>query len=170
MQQRRKASCSCHDTWILTDAASILVARDVADVVVAIFDAPMPPNDVSPLAGTQPSGRGDIGGDLAAAVPHAGCGAAQPGLSGDTDYGLDEGTPLGLGQGIACGKDFDGPMFLSGAALVLRRCGVGGGAPGGDAGDGVRQLCLVVLELDEEMVAGGQGGCEGFFGRAWHRE
>jgi hypothetical protein len=102
-------------------------------------------------------------------VPHAGGGTAQPSAAGDADDGLDEGAPLGLGQDTASGKDFDAAMLLSGAAVVLRRCGVGGGVPGGDAGDGVRQLGLVVFELDEQMVARGQGGCERFFGRAWHR-
>jgi hypothetical protein len=47
----RKASGSCHDTWVVADAAAILAARDVADIMVAVFYAPMPANDVRPLAG-----------------------------------------------------------------------------------------------------------------------
>ena len=165
----RKAAGSCHDTWVVADAAAILAARDVADIVVAVFDAPMPANDVRPLACVEPSGRRDVGGDLTSLVPTAGGGTAQPGAAGDADDGLDEAAPLGLGQDTANGKDLDASMLLSGAAVILRRCGVGWGVVGCVAGDGFSQLGLVVFELDEQMVACRQGGCEGFFGRAWHR-
>jgi hypothetical protein len=46
-----EASGSCHDSWVVADAAAILAARDVADIVVSVFYSPMPANDVRPLAG-----------------------------------------------------------------------------------------------------------------------
>jgi hypothetical protein len=30
-------------------------------------------------------------------------------------------------------------------------------------------LGLIAFKLDQEVIPGGQGCCEGFFGRAWHR-
>jgi hypothetical protein len=108
-------------------------------------------------------------GDLATLIPHAGGGAAQPGVAGDADDGLDEGGPLGLGQGVADGKDFDGAILLTGSAFVLRRGGVGGCVLGGDGADGVRQVCLVVFELDQQMVPRSQCRGKCFFGRAWRR-
>jgi len=102
-------------------------------------------------------------------VPHAGGGAAQPGVPGDAYDGLDEGRPPGLGQGLADMKDFDGAFLLSRSAFVLRRPGVGRGVSCGEGTDGVRQVGLVVFELDQQVVPRGQGDCKCFFERAWRR-
>ncbi len=114
-----EASGCGHDAWIVADTTAILVTGDVADIVVAVFDAPMAPYDVGPCAGTQSFGGCDVMGDLAALIPQAGGGAAQPGVTGDADDGFDEGSPLGPGQAGADGKDFDSASFLSGSAFVL---------------------------------------------------
>ena len=164
-----EASRSGHDAGVVADAAAILVAGHVTDIVVAVFDAPMAPNDVGPCAGAQSVGGGDVIGDLAALIPQAGGRTAHPGVAGDANNGLDEGGPLGLGQGLADRKDLGGAMLLSGPAFGLRRGGVGGGVLGGNGADSVRQPGLVVFELDQQMVARGQGGGECFFGRAWRQ-
>src|SRR5271163_4163142 len=52
-----EAAGSGHNARVVADAAAILVAGDVADIVVAVFDAPMPTNDVGPCAGGQSGGR-----------------------------------------------------------------------------------------------------------------
>lgn len=90
-------------------------------------------------------------------------------MSGDADDGLDEGGPLGLGQGFADGKDLDGAVFLARSAVVLGGRGIDRVLGCGDGLDGVRQIGLIVLDLDQQMVARGQGGGECFFGRAWRR-
>jgi hypothetical protein len=46
-------------------------------------------------------------------------------VAGDADDGLDEGLPLGGGQGIADGKDLNGAVLLAGASGVARECGFG---------------------------------------------
>ncbi len=51
-----EASCSGDDAWIVTDAAAILVAGDIANIMVAVFDAPMAANDVGPCAGRKTFG------------------------------------------------------------------------------------------------------------------
>ena len=103
------------DAGIISNAAAILVGGDVADVVVAVFDAPVASDDVGPCAGLQ-AGGGDVAGDLAALIPHAGGGTAQPGAAGDADDGADEGCPLGFGQGLADGKDLDAAPLVAGSA------------------------------------------------------
>ena len=90
---------------------------------------PMAPNDVGPCAGAQSVSGGEVVGDLAALIPQAGGRTAQPGVAGDADDGLDEGGPLGLGQGLAGGIDFDGAMLLSGPALVCDAAVSAGACP-----------------------------------------
>ena len=71
--------------------------------------------------------------------------------------------PLGRGQGIADGKDFDGAVLLAGSAVVARKRGVGANAVVGDGADGLKQGGLVLLQLDQEMVARVAGNLESFF-------
>lgn len=129
----------------------------------------MAADDVGPCAGAQSVGGGDVIGNLAALIPQARGRTAQPGVAGYADDGLDEGGPLSLGQGLADRKDFGRAMLLSGPAFGLRRGGIGGGVFGCNGADGVRQPGLVVFELNQQMVARGQGSGKGFFGRAWHQ-
>ena len=89
-------------------------------------------------------------------------------MAGDADDGLDEGLPLGRGQGVAGGKDLDGAVLLAGTAGVAGESGLGrAGVVGNDAGD-VKQFGLVGLQLDQEVVARVAGCFEGFFDSAWH--
>ena len=44
------ASGSCHDAGIASDAAFVFAAGDIADIVVAVFDAPMAPDHRLPVA------------------------------------------------------------------------------------------------------------------------
>ena len=50
------ASGSCHDAGVAPDAAFVFAARDIADIVVAVFDAPMAPDHLLPVAGAQVAG------------------------------------------------------------------------------------------------------------------
>ena len=64
------------------------------------------------MARREAVGGGEVVGDFTALGPHAGVGRAEQGAAGDADDGLDEGLPLGRGQGLADGKDFDGSVLL----------------------------------------------------------
>ena len=92
------------DAGIISNAAAILVGGDVANVVVAVFDAPVASDDVGPCAGLQAGGGGDVAGDLAALIPHAGGGTAQPGAAGDADDGVDEGAHSVSARALPTGK------------------------------------------------------------------
>lgn len=90
-------------------------------------------------------------------------------MAGDADDGLDVGMPLGCGQGVADGKDLDPAVLLARAAGVAGESGLGRvGVVGNDA-DGIKQFCLIGLQLDQKVVAGVAGCFEGFFDGAWHQ-
>ena len=88
-------------------------------------------------------------------------------MAGDANDGLYEGMPFGSGQRIAEGKDVDGAVFLAGSSRVPRKRSVGGPAIGGDGADGLKQVGLVRLQLNQQMVARVAGNFECFFDSAW---
>jgi hypothetical protein len=133
-----ETACSCHDTGVVSDAAFVLIAGDVTDVVVTVFDAPMASDGVAPCSWREAGGGGEVVGDLAALIPQAGGRGSEQGVAGDADDGLDEGLPLGCSQGVADGKDLDGAVLLTGAAGVAGECGVGRAGGLGNDADGVK--------------------------------
>lgn len=163
-----ETACPCHDAGVVADTAFVLFAGNVADIVVAVFDAPMASDGGAPCGWREAGGGGEIVGDLAALIPQAGGGGSEQGVAGDADDGLDEGMPLGCGQGVAGGKDFDGAVLLAGAAGVARKCALGSAGVVGNDADGVKQFGLIGLQLDQEVVARVAGYFEGFFDSAWH--
>ena len=165
-----EAAGACHDAGIVADAAFVLVAGDIADIVVAVLDAPMASDGGGPIGCGEPGSGGYVIGNLAALAPQAGGSGVEQGVAGDTDDGLDEGLPLGPGQGIADREDLDGAVFLAGSALVARERGIGGSVCAGDSAGGLEQIGLVGLQLDQEVVAGVTGNLECFFDSAWRRE
>lgn len=50
------ASGSCHDARVAPDAAFVFAAGDIADIMVAVFDAPMAPDHLLPVACAQATG------------------------------------------------------------------------------------------------------------------
>ena len=88
-------------------------------------------------------------------------------MAGDADDSLDERLPLGFSQRIADRKDFDGAIFLAGPPFVPRKRGIDGSAAVGNCADGIKEVGLVRLQLDEEVVAGVAGDFKSFFDSAW---
>ena len=164
-----EAAGAGHDAGVISDAAFVLVAGDIADIMVAVFDAPMASDGGGPIGRRETGGGRNIVGDLATLVPQAGGGGMEQGTPGDTDDGLDEGLPLCLDQGITDREHLDGAVFLAGAALVARERGVGGAVVGRDDAHGLEQIGLVGLQLDQEVVAGVTDNLECFFDSAWRR-
>lgn len=162
-----EAASAGHDAGVVADPATVLVEGNIPNIMVPILDAPMAPDGGGPC-GRLESGRGrEVVGDFSALVPHAGGGGAEQGTASDADDGLDEGLPVSRGEGIVDGKDFDGAVLLAGSALVPRKIGVGRRAGGGNGADGLKQVGLVLLQLDQQMVSRPTGDLERFFGSAW---
>lgn len=68
-----EAAGTGHDAGVVTDAACVLTASDIADPMVPVLDAPMLADDGGPDGGGVARGGGEVDGDLAALVPEA-CG------------------------------------------------------------------------------------------------
>jgi len=123
--------------------------------------------------GCGPCGRREVSGgryvigNLTAFDPHASCGGSKQSVSRDTDDGLDERMPLGRGQGVAGGKGFDGAIFLAGPAIIPRKRDVVGGIVGGDGAGSFKQVDLVRLQLDQQMISRIADTLESFFDSAW---
>ena len=164
-----EASGAGENAGVVSNTAFVFVICDIADMVVAILYTPVVSDDVAEGGGGQTRSGGDVIGDLAALGPHSGGGVSDPGVASDADRGFDEVGPIGCGQSLADGKDFGGALLLSRTALVDGGRRVEGGGDGGECFDSLQQVWLIVLELDEQMVAGGQGGLKSFFGRASRR-
>ena len=83
--------------------------------------------------------------------------------SGDANDGLDQGLPLGSGNG-ACGAEYVGsPGFMS--AVPGGDGGVAAGGPAGGACglDILQQSWLIVLQLNDQASLCLCGNLEGFF-------
>ena len=64
-----ETACPCHDAGVVADAAFILVAGDVADIVVAVFYAPMASDGIAPRGWSETGSGGEVVGDLTALPP-----------------------------------------------------------------------------------------------------
>jgi hypothetical protein len=165
-----EAAGAGHDAGVIADATFVLVEGHVSNIVVAVFDAPMPADGCGPSGCREICCGRDVEGDLPAFGPQAGCGRAQQGAAGDADDGLDVRMPLGRGQGLACGKDFDGAVLGSRPGVVARHRSVGWVGAVGNYADHIKQLGLVCLQLDQNVVSGAAGNFKCFFDSAWRPE
>lgn len=135
--------------------------------MVSVLDCPMATDGGGPRGCGETGGGRNVEGNLTAFFPHASVGRTKQGVSRDTDDGLDERVPLGGGQGVSDGIHFDGAVLLAGSAGVPRKRDVGGDLVGGDSAGGFKQIGLVGLQLDQQMVPGIVRALEYFFDSAW---
>lgn len=162
------ASEPCEDARIGTDATLILTEGGVADIVITVFNAPMPTNGSGGLLGGK-LGRADIEGDLAPTFPKTGFGDPFEGMAPDLDR-LDEiGGPFRFGHGFSKVEDFGAPIFQAGTdkVVALEEIGRFGGL--GQGRDAFIKLLLVLLQLGQKLVPRLPGDVECFFDSAWHR-
>lgn len=164
-----EAAGADHDAGVIADATFVFVERHVADIVVTVLDAPMPPDGGGPDGCGESCGGRNVEGNLPAFVPQASRGRPHQCAAGDADDGLDAAMPFGRGQGIACWKNFDGAVLVARQAAVVRHRSVGGVGAVGNGADGIEQLGLVRLQLDENVVLRVAGNFKCFFDSAWRR-
>jgi hypothetical protein len=83
--------------------------------------------------------------------------------SGDANDGLDQGLPLGSGNGAYGAEYVGGPGFMP--AVPRGDGGVAAGGPAGSAGglDFLQQGWLIVLQLNDQASLCLCGSLEGFF-------
>ena len=112
---------------------------------------------------------GCVEGCLPAHCPLSGGGGTNEGMAFDAHDGGDQRRPLGLIERRSGEVDRDAAVFLAISREIAtvvdgdRRCCCG------DVFEATQQARLVVLDLDDQVIAGVAGDLEGFFGSAWRR-
>lgn len=133
-----------------------------------VLDGPVVPDGVREGRRGQHHGRG-VEGRFLASRPGSGRGRADQGAAANAHEGCDEGSPFGVAQRVGWVEDLDVTVFLPVAGAVaamvaregLRRCGEGF--------EVMLQGRLVLLDLNDQVIAGRLGDLEGFFDSAWRR-
>jgi len=162
------ASQSGHDARVDADAAGILGEGDVAHPVVLVLDRPVIANGGGEGLGGQHDGGGVEGG-FPARGPLPGRGGTDEGIAFHAHDGGDQRLPLGFVERRSGKVNRDAAVFLAIARTMATV--VDGDRRGcrGDVFEATQQARLVVLDLDDQGIAGVAGDLEGFFGSAWRR-
>src|SRR5512143_303320 len=151
-----------------SNAAVVFEEGDIADVVAAIFNAPM----LTDRRGDGGGGQSDLTrkeGCLVGAVPAAGRGVLVPGEPGDAGGGDDQTVPVGA-ETPGDVERLDPTMLLSTVVVAVDGLGaVGGLLDGTDRFDRIVQGLLVGFDLGYQKASAIPGGFKGFFDSAWHR-
>ena len=140
----------------------VFLEGDVSGVVQPVLDVPMALDRRGGMA-RRDGGVGDVVSDLGGTVPQAGLGIAMQDIAGDADDPLDQGLPLGCGNGGGCIEYLGRPGLLSAARGGNGGVSAGGLAQGTGGFDILQQVALIVLQLDEDECVRLCGGFEGFF-------
>jgi hypothetical protein len=164
----REGAQAGDDAGSAPDAAGILAERPVTHMVVAVLGAPVPAHGSGPSLGVERDLAGVVG-HLMPWSPQAGAGIAAQGAAGHAHDAGDEGPPVGI-KPVRRGEDLDAAMLLTTVGMT-----VDGGEvisrdlDGAQAGQALKQARLVVLDPNQQGVAGRGRGGEGFFDRAARR-
>src|SRR4051794_19583952 len=155
------------------------------------LDGPVVPDGVREGRSGQHHGRGVEGGFLASR-PGSGRGGADQGAAADAHESRDEGGPFGAAQragwvedldktvflpvagavtavGAGWVEDLDKTVFLPVAGAVTAAVAREGLCRCGEAFEVLLQVRLVLLDLDDEVIARRLGDLECFFDSAWRR-
>lgn len=132
------------------------------------LDGPVVPDGVREGRSRQHHGRGVEGGFLASR-PGSGRGGADQGAAADAHESRDEGGPFGAAQRAGWVEDLDKTVFLPVAGAVTAVVAREGLCRCGEVFEVLLQVRLVLLDLDDEVIARRLGGLECFFDSAWRR-
>lgn len=151
-----------------SDSAVVFEESDVADVVAAIFYAPMVA-DGGADSGSRQADLACVVRYLVGFVPEARFGVLVPGEAGDAGDGDYQAVPVGA-KASGDVERLDQAMLLSAMAVAVNGLGaVGGGLGGTDLRDRVVEGRLIGFDLDDEEISGVPGSLKSFFDSAWRR-
>ena len=121
-----EAAQAGEDAGVCTDARPVFVEGDIAQIVVAVFDAPVVADGLACLVGIDGL-AGQVEAGFAGGFPLPGRGVDSQNAPFDADDGGDQATPVGAGDDVIGVKDCDGarfvavtPICISGLALAER--------------------------------------------------
>lgn len=150
------------------DSALVFAEGDVADVVAAVFDAPMLADGGADCGCGQADLR-RIEGGLVGLIPEASLGVLAPRAPGDAGGGDDQAVPVGAETPLDV-EGLDATMLLSAMPVLVDGLrAVGGLGDGRDRLEGVEQALLVGFDLSNEKASGLFRDFKSFFDSAWHR-
>ena len=152
--ERRRATVeSAALDGLAPDPAGVLAQRAVADVMIAVLDAPMAADGRGASLGVERDLAGVVG-DLTPWPPQAGAGVPAQGAAGDAHDAGDERPPVGI-EAVGRGEDLDAAVLLAamgvavdGVEAIDRELGYAQGE------QGVTQARLVVLDAHQQRAAG----------------
>ena len=133
-----------------------------------VLDGPVVPDGVREGCSGQHNGRG-VEGSFLAGGPGSGRGGADQGTAADAHEGRDEGPPFGVAQRAGWVEDLDETVLLPVAGAVAAVVGFEGPCRCGEIVEAMLQVRLVLLDLDDQVIAGRLGDLECFFDSAWRR-
>jgi hypothetical protein len=133
-----------------------------------VLDGPVVPDGAREGGRGQHDGRG-VEGRFLAGGPGSGRGRADQGAAANAYEGCDEGSPFGVAQRAGWVEDLDVTVFLPVAGAVAAVVGFEGLRRCSEVFEVMLQVRLVLLDLDDEVIAGRLGDLEGFFDSAWRR-
>lgn len=149
-------------------SAGVFAERDIPDVMVSIFNAPVVSDRLAERLGAESDLTG-VEGDLLGFVPEPGLGILVPGQTGDAGGADDQSVPLGVEFALDV-EGFDLAGFMAAVAPGIDTLeAVGRRLGGGDALERGQQGRLVGLDLGEQGVAAVAGRLKGFFDSAGRR-
>src|SRR4029453_16352258 len=136
------------EAGLAPDPAGVLAERAVADVMIAVLDAPMAADGGGASLGVERDLAGIVG-DLTPWPPQAGAGVPAQGAAGDAHDAGDERPPVGI---EAVGReDLDAAMLLATMGVAVDGVEViGWGLDGAQAGQALQQARLVVLDAHQQ--------------------
>jgi hypothetical protein len=99
----------------------------------------------------------------------SGRGGTDEGIAFHAHDGGDQRRPLGFVERRSGEVDGDAPVFLAIAREIAAVVDGDWRGRCGDVFEAAQQARLIVLDLDDQVIAGVAGDLEGFFGSAWRR-
>ena len=154
---------ACKDARIAADAAGVFCEATVADVVRAVFYAPVVAYGLGALSGWQNDAT-DEQCNFASRAPQPSDGGAGENIAIDADHRADVAVPLGVGQAVTRREYLDHAGFVAGSTPLV------GGFDTierfdcvAQFGDGVMQGRLVGFDLSDQVYTTGGGMLECFF-------
>jgi hypothetical protein len=113
-----EAAQAGEDAGVCADARLVFVEGNIAEMVVAVFDAPVVADSLACPVGIDGL-AGQIEAGFAGSFPQSGRGVESQNAPLDADDGGDQATPVGAGDDVAGVKDGDGARFVAVAAICI---------------------------------------------------
>ena len=136
--------------------------------MIFVFDAPVASDGGRGLLCRELGGT-DMQRGFRPALPQTSFGVLDECVAADPDHALKVGRPLGSGDIVVDIEDFGASVFTAVTGKIPGQDLVDRGCCFHHRKDTLKQVGLVLLQLDQKVTACLARGLERFFDNAWHR-